>query len=686
MSVVQLSVSQRIAVGFALILLCVVIVASSSIRNGNRVNHTISHLVQDANPVVLQANQLERQLYQLEARFREHATHTQADTLADVSQQFDALESALHGTLQELSRALQQLDSSQQQPVLADLSDDINTLIADMRATMQRHEQTLPPRAQLAEQRARIAAIEADLLPRFEDMFLSVYDDGALLVLMEFYASFLNGLKIIKDIDIAADVADLRRHRSHFDAWVSEHSSLFLMVSRLINEYPEFQPIVVQISTMTEELQAMTRGDNSTSGAVRANGEVGMGQIRQQLLEQAERYSDALTALDNHLNDTIDTLSSVTTFATHYADQLNQNVRSQLSRMQSSTFIVALVAAALAILLGGFIVRSIRQPLKQVMMALEVMATGNLRHQFARAGQDEMGALIRSAQQLNQELVNIIEAIQQEAATLQESSRRARAQSTSTRQDADELRDQTTQVAAAMQEMTHTVTEVAALAERATQEVSTADQAASASLALMTSTQQRMQALHHHLNQASQEVTQMDQSVQSITSVLTVIGGIAEQTNLLALNAAIEAARAGEAGRGFAVVADEVRTLATRTQASTEQIQNTVTELLQGSKRVVHVMTDAQAQAQDSLSDANTAHAKLHKFTGHMDQVNTMSVQITQAAEQQRDTSEEINQTINRIANIAERTFNGAVEADEAADRQAAHAETLQTLVKRFRV
>ncbi|MFY0663463.1 MAG: methyl-accepting chemotaxis protein [Natronospirillum sp.] len=684
MSFIHLTVSQRIAVGFALILFCLLAVAGSSVYNASRVSDRIDHLVEDANPIVVQTNQLERQLHQLEARFREYQTRTTADALADTEQQFLALEAELNATLQALTQRLHQLNAADSQTSIDGLMVSIESLVADMRVTMVAHEQTLIPRASMAEQRERIAAIEADLLPRFEDMFWQVDDDGALVVLMEFYASFLNGLRIIKDIDIAADPATLRRHRTAFDAWASGHSSLFLMVTRLINTYPDFQPIVVQISAMTDELQNMTRGDNSTSGADRASGELGLGQNRLLLLEQADAYSAALAVLENNMTETLHTMATLTEFAARYAGTLNQEVGDNLSFMRYSALSIAAVATALAILLGSLIIRRIRGPLRQVMQALEVMATGNLRHRFPTLGRDEMGALTRSAEQLNRELVNMIEAIQHEASTLQQSATQTRAQSTTTRHDADALRDQATQVATAMHEMTHTVAEVAALAEQANQEVATADQASGESLVLMSTTQQRMQALHQRLEEASTAVTSMDTSVQSITNVLSVIGGIAEQTNLLALNAAIEAARAGEAGRGFAVVADEVRTLASRTQASTEEIQRTIDELLQGSHRVVSVMADAQNQAQDSLADANTAHKTMQTFTGHMHQVQTMSLQIASAAEQQRDTSEEINHTINRIASIAERTFQAAVQADEGADRQAAHAGALQGLVGRF--
>ncbi|MCW8826864.1 MAG: methyl-accepting chemotaxis protein [Gammaproteobacteria bacterium] len=245
---------------------------------------------------------------------------------------------------------------------------------------------------------------------------------------------------------------------------------------------------------------------------------------------------------------------------------------------------------------------------------------------------------------------------------------------------------ETEQVATAMNEMTATVQEVASNATQAASSASEANEGAQAGQQVVTSTIAAIHKLAGEIENAAQVIQKLEEDSLKIGSVLDVIRGIAEQTNLLALNAAIEAARAGEQGRGFAVVADEVRTLASRTQESTQEIQGMIEQLQMGSKDAVRVMGESREQAEQSVNQAEQAGESLKGITRAVATINDMNLQIASAAEQQNAVSEEINRNINNISHVTQETANGTRQITAASDDLARISSELQSLVSQFRV
>ena len=188
------------------------------------------------------------------------------------------------------------------------------------------------------------------------------------------------------------------------------------------------------------------------------------------------------------------------------------------------------------------------------------------------------------------------------------------------------------------------------------------------------------------VEKASDVIHKLEKDSDQIGTVLEVIKGIAEQTNLLALNAAIEAARAGEQGRGFAVVADEVRSLASRTQESTEEIQQMIERLQKGSREAVSVMETGRTQVLSSVEQASKAGEALENITAAVDQIATMNHQIVDSVSQQGLVTEEINQNINNISQVADESANGTDQLSIASADLANLSNELQVLVNSFKV
>jgi len=245
---------------------------------------------------------------------------------------------------------------------------------------------------------------------------------------------------------------------------------------------------------------------------------------------------------------------------------------------------------------------------------------------------------------------------------------------------------ETHQVATAMEEMTATVAEVAQSTSAAAEAATAATEETQQGANVVTASRDNISRLAGDISDTAGIIQQLSQDSDAIGSILDVIRGIAEQTNLLALNAAIEAARAGEQGRGFAVVADEVRTLAQRTQQSTSEIQEMIEKLQSGAQNAVSAMGRGQEQAEQSVTQANKASEALTAIATAIDTINGMNTQIATAAEEQNSVAEEVNRNVSNISQGSEQTVGHASELGQATDALKQLAGQLQDMVGRFKV
>jgi len=236
-----------------------------------------------------------------------------------------------------------------------------------------------------------------------------------------------------------------------------------------------------------------------------------------------------------------------------------------------------------------------------------------------------------------------------------------------------------------MNQMNATVQEVARNAQHAASAAKEATDASDDGKKVVAKTIGVINTLASEVEGAAEVIQTLEQDSVDIGKVLDVIRGIAEQTNLLALNAAIEAARAGEQGRGFAVVADEVRTLASRTQTSTEEIDEMITRLQAGTNRAVKAMQVGTEQAQAGVDQAAEAGNSLESITQAIAQINDMNIQIANAAEEQSAVAEEINRNITNISDVADQAAGGARETTQASEQVAMLSEKLGGLVSQFK-
>lgn len=350
---------------------------------------------------------------------------------------------------------------------------------------------------------------------------------------------------------------------------------------------------------------------------------------------------------------------------------------------------LALLAVAVVVAFVVFLVllqRGIIRPAAELSEDLERLAGGDFSQPVRRNTEDELGAIAGSAQQLQQQLGHMIGQVRDAVSQLASSAEEMSAISEQTASGVDRQRSETNSVATAMNEMTATVQEVARNATEAAQAATDADNRANEGQSVVDETVGSVNALASEMERAAESVGNLNQESQAIGSVLDVIRGIAEQTNLLALNAAIEAARAGEQGRGFAVVADEVRSLAQRTQHSTQEIQEMIERVQKGTGETVTVIENSRSQTQTVVDHTRDAGEALQGIALAVSRINEMNTQIASAAEEQSSTAEEINRNVDTINSVAEESSEGVQSGRRASEELARLSSELQDLVSEFRV
>jgi len=347
-------------------------------------------------------------------------------------------------------------------------------------------------------------------------------------------------------------------------------------------------------------------------------------------------------------------------------------------------------ASALALLLGIIaawaITRQIVVPLRQTLSAAERVASGDLSQDLQVQRRDELGQLQASMQRMTQGLRELISGIGDGVTQIASAAEELSAVTEQTSAGVNNQKVETDQVATAMNEMAATVQEVARNAEQASEAALMADQQAREGDRVVGEAIAQIERLANEVGNSSEAMNQLKTESDKIGSVLDVIKSVAQQTNLLALNAAIEAARAGEAGRGFAVVADEVRSLAQRTQQSTEEIEELIANLQSGTQRVSSVMDSSRELTDSSVELTRRAGSSLDTITRTVSSIQSMNQQIATAAEQQSAVAEEINRSVMNVRDISDQTSAASEETASSSVELARLGTHLQGLVARFRL
>lgn len=345
------------------------------------------------------------------------------------------------------------------------------------------------------------------------------------------------------------------------------------------------------------------------------------------------------------------------------------------------------IAMLISIVIGLWVNRSVMNPIRDIVENLKtIRQDSDLTVKFKTFNDDELGQISTSLTQVIEHLRGILHSIAEAANTVNSSATELSSFTQATNKRMQQQQAETEQTATAMNEMTATVAEVAQSAAAAADSAKDADSYAANGNHIVMQSITSMSQLSEQIQKTAQVIGFLSNESQNIGRVLDVIKSIAEQTNLLALNAAIEAARAGEQGRGFAVVADEVRTLAQRTQKSTQEIEAMIATLQQGVKEAVNAMEVGINQVDDANDKANQAGQALKEIVASVDNITELNTHIATAAEEQSSVAESINRSIIAISDIAEHSTNSALELSESVLNLTKLANSMRNQVSAFRL
>lgn len=407
-------------------------------------------------------------------------------------------------------------------------------------------------------------------------------------------------------------------------------------------------------------------------------------------LKRDGKQSDAVEVMHTQAMPAFAALGEATNDFSGHLTKTKQDVDKQqdgdVAEAKLIIVILCVVGVVAGVLLSGVISRSVSGAIARIIAVIQELAANNLAIEDLAMREDEIGRAGMALNEMKNNLRGIIQSLAGTADHVASASEEISSSAEQQAQSASTQKDQTTQVATALQEMNVTVQQVSENSSKASEASRKAAETARHGGAIVEQTLSKMHLIAESVCSTAKRVQELGSSSDQIGRIIGVINDIADQTNLLALNAAIEAARAGEQGRGFAVVADEVRKLAERTTVATKEIAQMIRTVQQETKLAVSSMEEGTKQVGEGVHTTNQAGEALAEIIHMSEQVGDMIRQIATAATQQSTATEEINQSMEQIANLVRESAAGAQQSAQACQDLSGMAFELQKIVSNFKV
>lgn len=669
----KLTVALRIIGGFGVISLLLLVIGITSYMSLNSINASTTQVNEISIPALENSAVLQSEFVKMSKVSLQAFYATEVKQVKDLENQFVA-EQALYDTA---AKALQSVVSEEE------------TLANSFKQVSASYTEFTPVSKKLFAELSKSLTLRDQIASQLSDVELNADDSASLLLdfsdVRDVNRRFPEASKAATELEtglntLVSVVVDLTRTTSATtaDTISNEVKSRLEGVTKQMNTIKtEAGSSVDMVADLDEKITAI----NDLLA-----GDEGILTLKAQMLAASAEAQKLLSQAETHNKTALDGLNQLLSRARTVAGEIQSEAQSDVSGAITTIFLVVLISIGLAVGIAMVTVRSITTPLSKVNEILGVVASGDLTKRLDDSAQDEFGDLARNCNQVITNLRQLIQGIISRSTQLAAASEQTSAITVETTAAIREQKSQVTQAATATTEMSSTSQGVMQSSNDALAEIKNADGEAERVKVISENNKQTILQLSKEVDQASTVINKLHKDSASIGSILDVIRGIAEQTNLLALNAAIEAARAGEQGRGFAVVADEVRSLASKTQASTQEIQAMIQVLQTGAHAAVEAMNKGKKQAENCVTQTEVAAQALESITNAVHLAHDMSEQISHAAKEQNQVSNEISHLLESIVTIAEQTASGAEQTSQSSHEVARLAEELRQSVDQFKV
>ncbi|MGR4998383.1 methyl-accepting chemotaxis protein [Vibrio celticus] len=660
------SVIKRMYAGFALIIIMFAVTITIMMNSMNQIHSNFESVSETSLPLVALSNQTSVQLLSADKSFKDFLTTQNAERMSAMRTEFAASQNSFSEVLGSLEAASQNNASLVER--IAQLRSMEERYFAEADEAMNNYVAMFEAQEQVQKASRDFQRLHSELTVGMKEYVADQKSISVKVMAKSYFIKLQDAEVITSDALASSDVAFVQKAVNQNKKAVTHLNYAYRGLS---TQLPALKNV------FDESVQKFTKDVGQKGG----------------VLDKHNNYLKAKEALyiniANLAVEVDQAMAVLDSFNVTAEEQLNSSLADASSIYDKGLFnaiAIGIVVTVFAAAIGYHIAHSVREPLTRILGTLEGLTEGDMTQRIDIRYDNEFSRVSRHINTLADNLHNILVKLNDASDDLTKTASVNQKTSSETQAQLNSQREQTATVATAMTEMSHSVQEVANSAQSSLTMVQQVESASESGRQIMNTNISTINQLEVRLTESVGAVGELQQMSSQIGSILDVIRGIAEQTNLLALNAAIEAARAGEQGRGFAVVADEVRVLAQKTTQSTSEIETMISNLQSSSKTASNVIESCMSDMDMSVQQASSANSAMEEIQALILEISHMSTHISQAAAEQSETSGDIARNIEDINHIADKSYQAMSSIAEASQNLTILANQQGDLVHQFKL